>query len=140
MFGVLKALHIISVVCWFAGLFYIFRLFVYHRQKSEDGSVAALLHVMERRLLKAIILPASITTLLSGLSLISQHPYVLFQPWFWGKMFLILLLLCYQALAWRTCSRFRDGRFDLSERACRIINEVPTIVLIGAVLLVVLRP
>lgn len=140
MFGVLKALHIISVVCWFAGLFYIFRLFVYHRQKCEDGNVTALLHVMERRLLKAIIFPASITTLLSGLSLVSRHPYVLSQPWFWGKMFLILLLLGYQALAWRTCSRFREGHFDLSERSCRIINEIPTLVLIGAVFLVVLKP
>lgn len=139
MYRTLIALHIISVVSWFAGLFYIFRLFVYHRQNSENKSVTAVLQTMERRLLKAITVPASVMTLVSGTSLVSLQPEFLLQRWFWFKMALVFLLLCYQALAWRTCFRFRDGIYDLSEAACRVINELPTVVLIGAVFLVIFK-
>lgn len=140
MYLAMKALHIISVVCWFAGLFYIFRLFVYHRQNAGNENITAVLHVMERRLLKAITIPASLMTLFSGAVLVSLQTQFLIQPWFWSKMALVVLLFCYQGLAWRTCFRFRDGNYDLSEKACRIINEVPTLVLIGAVLLVIFKP
>lgn len=134
------ALHVISVVCWFAGLFYIFRLFVYHRQHSQNESLCAVFQTMERRLLKAITVPASVMTLLSGGWLVSLRPEFLTQRWFLSKMALVFFLLCYQALAWRTLIRFRDGNYDLSEKACRMINEIPTLILIGAVLLVMFKP
>lgn len=140
MYLPIKAMHLISLVSWFAGLFYIFRLYVYHRQHSTNESVTSVLHVMERRLLKAIIIPASLLTLGTGLTLVWIRSDVLSETWFWGKMTLVLFLFAYQGLAWRTCFRFRDGRYDLSEKACRIINELPTIVLIGAVFFVVLKP
>lgn len=139
-YAFLKACHLIAIVAWFAGLFYVFRLFVYHRRNAGDERVEAVLRTMERRLLKAIILPASIAALLTGVLLISSRPELVTRFWFLGKMSFVALLLTYQTLAWKTYSRFRDGRYSLSEGACRALNEVPTIVLIGAVLLAVLKP
>lgn len=136
----LKALHIISVVAWFAGLFYIFRLFVYHHQNSANGPSCQMLSTMERRLLYAIIFPANAMTLLSGTALVSASTGFLAQNWFWAKISLVVFLLLYQLLAWRTFCRFRRGDFYLSEKACRVINEIPTVLLIGIVFLVVLKP
>lgn len=137
---VLKALHLISMVAWFAGLFYIFRLFVYHRIKHESPEARSLLSLMEGRLLKAIVLPASIATVGFGAWLLFENPALLFRAWIWAKLALVLLLLGYQALAWITWRRFAAGKFFFSERACRVINELPTVLLIGIVLLAVLKP
>lgn len=136
----LKALHIISVVAWFAGLFYIFRLFVYHRQNTNVASNCAMLTTMQRRLLCAIIFPANIMTVLSGAGLVTANPNFLVQTWLWAKISLVILLLIYQLLAWRTFRRFSRGDFYLSEKACRVLNEVPTLLLIGIVSLVILKP
>lgn len=136
----LKALHLISLVAWFAGLFYIFRLYVYHRANCNEAKLCSVFETMERRLLKAIIYPAMIMTLGTGSSLVFIHPYVLSQPWFWMKMSLVAWLLFYQGLAQFTCLRFQDKDFYLSEARCRLFNELPTLVLIGAVFLVVLKP
>ena len=136
----LKALHLISMVAWFAGLFYIFRLFVYHRIKHESAETRALLSLMEGRLLKAIVLPASAATALFGACLLNQNPALLSRAWIWAKLCLVLVLFSYQTLAWITWRRFSAGNFFLSERACRVINELPTLLLIGIVFLAVLKP
>jgi putative membrane protein len=127
-------------VAWFAGLFYIFRLFVYHRQNSGKGEVAALFSLMEGRLLKAIILPASLSTLGFGLALLHVNSALLREPWIWIKLFLVLLLFGYQGLSHWVHRRFRAGDFVLTEKHCRIINEFPTLILIAVVFLAVLKP
>lgn len=140
MYLPIKALHLISLVSWFAGLFYVFRLFVYHRIHAGDDRLTSVFHIMERRLLKAIIFPASLMTVASGAGLVTIRTDVLSEPWFWGKMTLVAGLFVYQGFAWRTCVNFHKGCYNLSERACRVMNEAPTLVLVGAVLLVVFKP
>lgn len=135
-----KAVHIISVIAWFAGLFYIFRLYVYHRQNSENKEACKIFSMMECRLLYFIITPASILTLLSGAGLITLNPAYLEQKWLWLKLFFVGLLLTYQFLSWFTYRRFQNAQFVLSEKQCRYINEWPTLVLIVVVFLVVLKP
>jgi len=136
----LKAIHIISVIAWFAGLFYIFRLYVYHRQNSANDDVSKIFSLMERRLLYFIITPASILTLLSGGYLITLNTAYLGQKWLWLKLLFVGFLLAYQFLSWLTYLRFEKGQFILSEKQCRCINEWPTLVLVVVVFLVVLKP
>lgn len=140
MYLILKSLHIIFVVAWFAGLFYIFRLFVYHVQKRSDPSVVSVFQVMENKLLKIIIIPGSILTLLSGGLLISTNPTMLLQSWLQWKIGLVIVLLGYQLLAWKTYVHFKNENYYLSEKSCRFINEVPTIILFLVVFLVILKP
>lgn len=135
-----KALHLISVVAWFAGLFYIFRLFVYHRIRANSAEVRDLFSTMERKLLSYIVLPASIATTCFGIWLLSLNPALLERAWIWAKLVLIAALFGYQYLAWHTWRKFARGEFYLSERSCRLINEIPTLLLIGIVFLAVLKP
>lgn len=137
MYLTIKALHIIAVVAWFAGLFYIFRLFVYHRANSGSNEIRVLLSVMERKLLYYITLPASIAVALFGLTLLVLNPSVLSQSWLWFKLGLVAILFGYQAFSFQTYRRFKNKDFFLSERQCRLLNEVPTIPLILIVLFAV---
>ena len=136
----LKAFHLIFMVAWFAGLFYIFRLFVYHAKFKDEAKMAANYSLMERKLLYIIMHPAMALTILFGFLLIAQNPAVLSAAWFHAKLLLVLFLVIYQVFAGITHKRFARGDFFLSEKACRIINEVPTLILIGVVILVVVKP
>lgn len=136
----LKSLHIISVVAWFAGLFYIFRLFVYHRENAQNEELCRIFSIMERRLLRAIILPASIASATFGIAMITQNPMLLQAHWLWLKLLGVLGLFAYQAYAFRTWRQFSAGRFTLSSRACRMINEWPTLILILGVFMAILKP
>ncbi len=136
----LKAFHIIFMVAWFAGLFYIFRLFVYHTKFRDQKNLCEAYGLMERRLLFLIMHPAMLMTIILGILLIALNPAVLRAPWFHAKLGLVLLLIAYQIFAGITCRRFAAGHFFLSEKACRVINEVPTLMLIGIVILAVVKP
>jgi putative membrane protein len=136
----LKALHLIAMVAWFAGLFYIFRLFVYHVKHQGNTEMARAYAEMERKLLYIIMHPAMLMTILFGVLLISQNPAVLRAPWFHLKLGLVFLLIAYQIFAGITQKRFARGDYFLSERACRLINEVPTVILIAVVILAVIKP
>jgi protoporphyrinogen IX oxidase len=137
----LKTIHIISMVAWFAGLFYIFRLFVYHSKHQKSPDLIAVFPVMERKLLHIIMGPAAILTIASGLSIILLHfPEYWSQPWLHAKLTAVLLLLGYHGLAEVTAKRFGRGDFFLSEKQCRMLNEIPTLILIAVVILVVYRP
>ncbi len=135
-----KAFHLIFMVAWFAGLFYIFRLFVYHAKFKDQAELGKAYSLMERKLLYVIMHPAMFMTLLMGLLLISQNPSVLIAPWFLIKLGLVFLLIAYQVFAAITHRRFSEGDFFLSEKQCRWINEFPTLILISVILLVVLKP
>lgn len=137
----LKALHIIGVVAWFAGLFYIFRLYVYHIENAAEPKVVAVLEVMERRLYRAICTPAMLWTTAFGLALWSLDPRgYLAAPWFHGKLAGLLVLFGYHGYAGVVRKRLLEGRCRLTSRKARMINEVPTLCLVFIVIMVVVKP
>jgi putative membrane protein len=136
----LKALHIIFMVAWFAGLFYIFRLYVYHIQNFDDPNQRQTFETMERKLLYVIMYPAMILTLLFGFLMVAMAPSILAMPWFQIKLAGVFGLMAYHFYATGIHNRLREGQRPLSEKACRIINEVPTVLLILIIIMVVIKP
>lgn len=136
----LKALHFISMVAWFAGLFYIFRLFVYHVENKDKPDVTSTLEVMEKKLMFLIMFPAMTLTLVFGFWMLGKNPELMKQGWIHAKLTLVLLLVIYHHYAVYVRKKFLKKEFFLSSKACRIINEVPTICLILIIILAVLRP
>ncbi|HEV2676866.1 MAG TPA: protoporphyrinogen oxidase HemJ [Aliidongia sp.] len=137
----IKALHIISVIAWMASMLYLPRLFVYHAA-AEIGSVQSeTFKVMERRLARGIMLPAMILTLVFGGMLLSTPGIVDWhQGWIHGKLCLVFLMLVLQHFfgGWRRA--FAEDRNRHTQRFFRMVNEVPTILMIGIVILVVVKP
>ena len=137
----LKALHIVAVVAWMAGLLYLPRLFVYHAGAPFGSNRAVMLEVMERRLLRGIMLPAAVMTYGFGLALVAVPGVVDWhRGWIWVKLVLVALLTLFHAMLAQWRRDFARGRFSHDARFYRIINEIPTIVLIAIVLLVVVKP
>jgi putative membrane protein len=144
IYGWVKALHIVAVIAWMAGMLYLPRLFVYHCV-AEKGSVQSeTFKVMERRLLRGIINPAMITTWVLGLWLAWLGPdshYGWFPSgWLQAKLALVVLLSVLHGLFARWRKDFAADRKQHSAKFYRIINEIPTALMIGIVLLVVLKP
>ena len=135
----LKALHIIAVIAWMAGMLYLPRLFVYHSDVPPGSERSAMLKVMERRLLKAIINPAMIVTWLLGLTLAWMSGFWA-SPWLWAKVALVLALSGVHGMLTGAVRAFAEDRNTKSSRHWRVMNEVPTVLMIGIVLLVVLKP
>jgi putative membrane protein len=138
----LKAFHIIFVVTWFAGLFYLPRLFVYHVDVADQASHDRFV-VMERRLLGITHLGAALA-IVFGVALLvgwlSLAPEYLMQGWLHAKLTLVMVLIAYHASMAMFVRRFRERRNSRSGRWFRIYNEVPALLLIGIVILVVVRP
>ena len=136
----LKALHIIAMVCWFAGLFYLPRLFVYHAM-SEDQTSSERFCVMERKLYRGIMLPSMIATLIFGIWLISLNPgYYFSQGWMHAKLTLVILLIGYHHVCGAQLKRFARGENQRSHVFYRWFNEAPVLVLFAVVILVVVKP
>lgn len=137
----LKSLHIIAIIAWMAGLLYLPRLYVYHAGVPAGSNRAAMLAVMERRLLRGIMLPAASMTYGFGL-LLAITPGVVdwHAGWIWAKLGLVLLLTVFHILlaSWR--DGFAAGKLPHTARFYRLVNEVPTVLMIAIVLLVVLKP
>ena len=136
----LKALHLIAMVAWFAGVFYMFRLLVYQSENRESHDVSAVLIVMAGRLYRMITLPAMLATLVFGLGLLAANPDYLRLTWLWLKLPLVLLLVVWTLYIGRVRKRFAAGDVYLDPRQCRVRNEVPLLFLVAIVLLAVLRP
>ena len=135
----IKALHVIAVISWMAGMLYLPRLFVYHCEAEIGSKQSATFKVMERRLLRAIIMPAMIVTWLAGLYLVwAGHWYV--AGWFHLKFLLVLLLSGLHGFFARCVRAFAADRNTYSQRFYRIINEVPTVLMIAIVVLVIVKP
>jgi len=135
----LKALHIIAVISWMAGLLYLPRLFVYHCEAEPGSKQAETFKVMEHRLLRYIMNPAMIVVWVTG-PWLAWAQGMLWDPWLWAKFTLVLLLTAYHhALGyWR--KDFAAGRNVRPARFYRMANEVPTVLMIGIVILVVVKP
>jgi putative membrane protein len=136
-----KSLHVIAVIAWMAGLLYLPRLFVYHANAPIGSQRAAMLVIMERRLLHGIMLPAVVMTYGFGLLLAATPGVIDWQRgWIWAKFILVVLLTVFHLL----CARWRRdlalGRLTHSVKFYRMMNELPTIAMIAIVLLVVVKP
>jgi putative membrane protein len=137
----IKALHIVAIIAWMAGLLYLPRLYVYHADVPPGSRRAAMLEIMERRLLRGIMLPAVVMTYAFGGLLVSVPGAVNWQQgWIWTKLVLVLLLSVFHVKLARWRLDFAAGRFTKTSRFYRMINEVPTVIMIAIVLLVVLKP
>jgi putative membrane protein len=136
-----KSLHIVSVVAWMAGLLYLPRLFVYHADCPAGSNRAAMLAVMERRLLRGIMLPALGMTYGFGL-LLAATPGVVdwHRGWIWTKLALVAALTAFHLLLAHWRRDLADGKVAHSARFYRSINEIPTVLLIVIVILVVVKP
>jgi protoporphyrinogen IX oxidase len=135
----LKALHIVSLIAWMAGLLYLPRLMVYHASAEPGSMQSETFKVMERRLLAAITTPAMVATWAFGLVLVA-HGGWWSSGWLHAKLFLVLLLSAYHGLAARWVNAFATDRNTRSARFYRIANEVPTALMIAIVILVVVKP
>ncbi|AYG10134.1 protoporphyrinogen oxidase HemJ [Pseudomonas fluorescens] len=136
----LKAFHIVSIVCWFAGLFYLPRLFVYHAQ-SQDAVSQERFCIMERKLYKGIMLPSMIATLVFGIWLISLNPSIFSQGgWMHAKLTLVVILIGYHHMCGAQVKRFARGENTRSHVFYRWFNEVPVLILLAIVILVVVKP
>lgn len=138
----IKSLHVISVIAWMAGLFYLPRLFVYHAEEAESGSDRdALFQTMERRLLRAIMNPAMIATWIFGLGLVFTPGVVDWSYlWPWTKAAAVLTLTWFHHWLGRRRKDFAHGKNTRSGRTYRLMNEVPTVLLIVIVFSVIARP
>ena len=137
---IIKAFHIIAMVAWFAGLFYLPRLFVYHADTSDALSIERF-KIMERRLYYGITWPAALLTTILGLILLSYNlNYYLKSAWMDGKLGLVILLWAYHLSCGYFLKRFAQSKNSKTARFYRIFNELPTLMLVGIVLLVVVKP
>ena len=135
----IKSFHIISMVAWFAGLFYLPRLFVYHAQTS-DKNCHAIFQTMEYKLYYYIMHPAFFFTLLFGSVLYVKYTFLYEGKWIHIKIFLTILLSIYHIYLGRIIKNFKNNRNVKTHTYYRIINEVPTVILILIVMLVVIKP
>ncbi|ODT72709.1 MAG: TIGR00701 family protein [Pelagibacterium sp. SCN 63-23] len=135
-----KALHVISVIAWMAGLFYLPRLFVYHADSAIGSVQSETFKVMERRLLRAITTPAMIATWIFGLAMVFHGLVDWGSIWPWVKAILVLAMSGYHGLLARHTKIFARDANDRQAKYFRMINEVPTVLMIGIVIMVVVKP
>ena len=135
----LKALHVIAVISWMAGMLYLPRLFVYHCDAEIGSRQSETFKVMERRLLRAIINPAMIATWVLGLWL--AHESGLFKAgWLHAKLALVIAMSAIHGFNVRWVRAFAEDRNVHSQKFYRVMNEIPTLLMIGIVILVIVKP
>jgi putative membrane protein len=136
----LKAFHLIAMVCWFAGIFYLPRLFVYHAMTDDQTSHERFV-VMERKLYRGIMTPSAVVTVVLGLWMIAMNPdYYFAALWMRAKLVLVVFLIAYHLTCHFHMRQFATGNNRKSHVYFRFFNEVPVILLIAIVLLAVLKP
>lgn len=135
----IKAVHILAVISWMAGMLYLPRLFVYHAGAARGSDLALTFDTMERRLMRFIMAPAMIVTWITGLMLAVRGDF-LGSGWLQGKLALVILMSALHGYFSAARKGFAAGTNRRPARFFRIVNEVPTLLMIGIVLLVVLKP
>jgi len=140
MYKWVLAFNIIAVICWFAALFYLPRLFVYHAM-SEDSISIERFKVMQRKLYRGIANPAMLATVILGLWLVSMAPAAyLSETWFQVKAGLVVLLIAYHYMCLSHMKNLAVDRNEKTHVYFRVFNEVPVIFLVAIVILVVVKP
>ncbi|HLC09258.1 MAG TPA: protoporphyrinogen oxidase HemJ [Methyloceanibacter sp.] len=140
MLAYIKAFHIIAVISWMAGLLYLPRLFVYHAECAKGSPQSETFKIMERRLLKLITTPAMLVSWALGLYLAFSVIDWSADGWFHAKLALVLLLSAYHGALAKWTREFAEDRNTHSARFYRVANEIPTLLMIGIVILAVVRP
>ncbi len=136
-----KSLHLISVISWMAGLLYLPRIFVYHAQNKDDIQISDVFKVMERKLFFYIMTPAMILSWIFGLLLIHEIGFKqLSQTWMLFKLLFVVLLTVYHFYLGKTLNQFKLDQNKHSHKFFRVINEIPTILLILIVFVVIFKP
>jgi putative membrane protein len=139
MYEWIKAFHVIAIISWMAGMLYLPRLFVYHCDAEIGSKQSETFKVMERRLFKAIINPAMMVAWGLGLYMMWAHHWYS-AGWFQGKLVLVILMSGIHGFFARRVRDFAADRNTKSHRFYRIINEVVTILMVGIVILVIVKP
>ncbi len=137
----IKALHLIFMVTWFAGLFYLPRLFVYHAQSTDKISIERF-KVMERKLFYGIMTPGMIATFIFGIWMLLDYAWVLYaNAWWLGiKLTLLAIMLIYHYVCWLWLQDFKNDRNSHSHVYYRWMNEVPVIFLVSIIMLAIVKP
>ena len=135
----LLSFHIIFMVAWFAGLFYLPRLFMYHAMSTDQISLDRF-KIMERKLYWIIMMPAAILTTVFGILLLWDEPVYLQQGWMITKLCLVLLLWSYHLFCGLLLIQFKNNENHFSSKFYRFFNEIPTVFLFAIVILVTVKP
>ena len=139
-YELIKALHVIAVIAWMAGMLYLPRLYVYHASAKPGSELSETFKIMERRLLRGIINPAMIATYVFGIWMLALNPAILREGFMQMKLVLVVLMQIDHALLARYRRLFAADRNEHSPRFYRILNEMPALLIIGIVILIIVRP
>ena len=139
-YDLIKSLHLIAVISWMVGLLYLPRLFVYHNESKLASDVDKTFLIMEYRLYYYIMNPALILTSLFGLHLLYKSPYLLIENYFLIKSILVFLLIVFHVYLYFLYKDFKKGYRFKKTRFYRIINEIPTVLMITVIILIFVKP
>ena len=139
MYEWMKVLHVLAVISWMAGMLYLPRLFVYHVGAAKGSDRSETFKIMEQRLLKAIMTPAMIVSWAAGLWIAFAYDMAA-QGWFHAKLLLVVLMTACHGYLARCVRTFAADANDRSERFYRVLNEVPTLLMVGIVIFVIVKP
>ena len=141
IFNILKTVHIFSVIAWMAGLLYLPRIFVYHSEKNAEKNVSEVFKVMEFKLYNYIMMPSMILSWIFGLLLISSIGFdQLSNYWLILKLIFVVIMTAYHFFLGTCLNKFRKNENKFSSKFFRIINEIPTLLLILIIFVVVFKP
>lgn len=137
-----KAFHVVFMVTWFAGLFYLPRLFVYHAMAGDDDAGKARFKIMERKLYFGIMTPGAVLTVALGIWMLIDYGWAAYSHsgWLHAKLALVVLLIAYHVYCGRLLADFKHDRNRRSHVFYRWFNEIPVLILIAVVVLVIVRP
>jgi len=139
LYGWLKVLHVVAVISWMVGLFYLPRLFVYHADADYGGEPAATFVVMEERLVKVIMNPAMMVSWVVGLWL-AWSGFGFSGGWLWIKIAAVVGLTVFHVYLSRSARKFAAGKNSMTARQWRMANEIPTVLMILVVIMVIIKP
>ena len=139
-YDLIKSLHLVAVISWMVGLLYLPRLFVYQNESKLGSEIDKTFLIMEYRLYYYIMNPALILTTLLGLYLLYQSPYLLIENYFLIKSILVLLLIIFHIYLYFLYRDFKKGYRIKSTKFYRIINEIPTVLMIIVIILIFVKP
>ena len=139
-YDIIKSLHIVAVISWMVGLLYLPRLYVYHNETKNNSDMDTTFLKMEYRLYNYIMNPALLVSFLLGLYLLYESKYLLYENYFLIKFFLVLTLMLFHLYLNSLYKDFKKGYRNKKTKFYRIINEIPTILMILIILLIIVKP
>ena len=139
-YDIIKSFHIVAVISWMVGLLYLPRLYVYHNETKNNSDMDTTFLKMEYRLYNYIMNPALLVSFLLGLYLLYENKYLLYENYFLIKFFLVLILMLFHLYLNSLYKDFKKGYRNKKTKFYRIINEIPTILMILIILLIIVKP